>query len=379
MATLIQPKLNAPKLRRVCVFGAGSWGTILAHLACKKGGSSVSLYSHSAVEAQTLQSNRTNSRYLPDLKLHPDLVVSNDLKWCVENAETLIIAIPSTAVRKLCQDLSGFVRTDQLIIHGVKGFDPVSLQTMSEVIRHELGFVRVGALSGPNLAMEIAQGLPAAAVVASSFDEVCQAGVEILHQKAFQVQKNQNILGVEYLGALKNILALVAGLADEWAVGKNATAFALCSIQAEILKLIKQQITSHHLKLQDEVELLWGLAGFGDVFATATSLGSRNYRAGRLLARGHTVSEIQETLSQSVEGLWTLRAVMALITSPSNPPLENIKRGSDPTSASRYAQLESLASLIQIGEDGLESSDLVQAKANLITQLKLVRDKLFQL
>lgn len=350
-ATELRAPLNLEAIpaKKVCVLGAGSWGTTLAHLAIQKQMHEVTLYCHSPEEARLLKMNRVNARYLPELPLHPDLMISNDLNESVSRADILIFAVPAQAVRTLCQSLAAFVRSDQLIIHGIKGFDPTTLLTMSEIIRHELGLLRTGTLSGPNLAREIAAGLPAGAVIASNFDEVCQAGIDVFHQKRFFVEKNHNLLAVEYLGAFKNILALVAGLAEEWSVGQNATAFALCTIQGEILRLIKNQMSLRHLRLQSEVELLWGLAGFGDLFATATSPNSRNHKAGRLLAQGKNVEEIHGLLNQSIEGLWTLRAAVGFIKETHSLKNLNEKGSSNTNTASEtvsYPQLEALASAI---------------------------------
>lgn len=285
------------------ILGAGNWGTVLACLAAENA-QRVYLYDRDPKRAQEMMLHRENKRYLPGIKIPESISITTSLGEVFDHCLLVLPVVPSYAMRGFCSQFSTHVRGDHFIVHGTKGFEPKSHKRMSQVIQEETGCLRVGALSGPNLASELARGQCGASIIASSFEEVIQATQLALSSKRFRILGRMDLIGVEWIGALKNILALSSGICAEQAVGQNATAM----VMSQLLEEVAQLMTSMGADLKTVISL----AGFGDIIATSTSPLSRNFRAGQQLAQGKAVAAIEEDLAMTVEGFNTLKAAQEM-------------------------------------------------------------------
>lgn len=289
----------------VAVVGGGSWGTTLAVLA-SRAGRAATLLVRDPEAARRLTEERRNARYLPDLVLPGRLRVTADPEVACRHAALCLLAVPTTAVRERARSLRPLLGR-ATVVSAAKGLERGTLARMTEVVVQELGEAarpRVGALSGPNLAREIAAGKPAATVIAGiDGDRVRRAG-SLLQSPAFRVYANDDVVGVEMGGALKNVIAIGAGIGDGLGAGDNAKAAFLTRGLAEIARLGVAS-GAHPLTFA-------GLAGLGDLVATCESPLSRNRTLGQLLAEGKRLPEIQASLGQVTEGVETTRAARAL-------------------------------------------------------------------
>lgn len=290
-------------MKTIGILGAGNWGTVLAILAAKQV-TTVYLYDRDESRITEMQNTRENKRYLPNVSLPSQITITSDLEKIFGECRLIVPVIPSGGFRQFTRTYSRFASGDHLVVHGTKGLEPTTHKRMSEILREETSCLRVGALSGPNLAIELSQGFPGATVVASHFDEVIEATQAAFSSPQLRVYGNHDLVGVEWAGALKNILAIAAGILHELNFGQNALAMVLTRGMAEISRLITA-MGAHS-------STLLGLAGIGDVIATCTSPLSRNFRAGQLMAQGRTPREIEEALTMTVEGLNTIRVAIEL-------------------------------------------------------------------
>lgn len=287
----------------VGVLGAGNWGTVLAILASRQV-ANVYLYDRDPDRTREMTASRENKRYLPNVRIPEKIRITSELVEVFGECRLVIPVIPSHAFRRFAQQYAPYARGDHFVVHGTKGLEPGTHKRMSEIIIEETSCLRVGALSGPNLAAELAQGQPGATVISSRFDEVIQASMQALSSSQLRVYGNNDLVGVEWAGALKNILAIAAGMLNEMGFGQNALAMVLTRGIAEISRLITA-MGAHS-------STLLGLAGIGDVIATCTSPLSRNFRAGQMLARGKDSAMVEQELAMSVEGLNTIKVAMEL-------------------------------------------------------------------
>ena len=302
---MISAHATGEQVKSIGILGAGNWGTVLSILAAKQV-TNVYLFDRDQARVAEITTTRENKRYLPGIRLPDCVVVTNSLEQVFKECRLILPVIPSGAFRKFAQDYSRYVEGDHLLVHGTKGLEPGTHKRMSEILSEETSCLRVGALSGPNLAMELAKGQPGATVVSSRFDEVIEETQKALSSTLLRVYGNHDLVGVEWAGALKNILAIAAGILHEMGFGQNALAMVLTRGLAEISRLITA-MGAHS-------STLLGLAGIGDVIATCTSPLSRNFRAGQLLAKGHQPSEIERELAMTVEGLNTIQVAIELAT-----------------------------------------------------------------
>ncbi len=292
------------KQRPACVLGAGSWGTVIASLLAENG-REVRLYARKEDAAHRIHTTRENEVYLPGMMLPRSVRVTSSLQVALDSVELLVMAVPARAVKETAQKLVGLIPTDAYVVSASKGFEPETLETMTGVLARELGESHIlGALSGPNLASEIAAGQPAAAVLACAEEEASVVLQEAFTCLNFRTYTSKDVLGVELCGALKNVLALSAGMLAELGYGANSQAALLTRGLAEMTRL-GVKMGAHPLTFQ-------GLAGMGDVLATCSSSLSRNYRAGRMAARGLNAEAIRKAIGQAVEGLATAEAACQL-------------------------------------------------------------------
>jgi glycerol-3-phosphate dehydrogenase (NAD(P)+) len=288
---------------RVAVIGAGAWGTTLAILIGKV--EPVALIAHDEAAAARIGAVRENERRLPGIRL-PDAVSVSSESAILASAELVVFAVPSTHLRSVVARVAGALPEDADVLSVVKGIEAGTLLRMSEVIADAGGISprRIAALSGPNLASEIARGLPASAVVAAEDDELADRIVERVGRREFRLYVNRDILGVELCGALKNILAIAAGAADGLGFGDNGKAGLITRGLAEMTRL--------GIAAGANPLTFAGLAGVGDVIATCGSTLSRNHRLGEELAKGRRWEEIEAALPGVAEGAYTVDAALAL-------------------------------------------------------------------
>jgi len=295
---------QVPDRPRIAVIGAGSWGTTLASVT-SRAGRTVSLHVREATRAADLRSSRRNERYLPDVTLPESLHITSDLAETCAGAELILLVVPSQTMRATARALAPLVK-DAILVSAAKGLERGTLKRMTEIIREEIGDAaneRICALSGPNLAVEIAAGQPAATVIAGP-DPAAERARDLLMTNTFRCYTHDDTIGVEMGGALKNIIAIGAGIGDGLGVGHNATAAFITRGVAEIARL-GTAVGANPLTFA-------GLTGIGDLIATCASPLSRNHQVGRRLATGQTLAEIEASMTQVAEGIFTTEAATAL-------------------------------------------------------------------
>ncbi|WP_274364495.1 NAD(P)H-dependent glycerol-3-phosphate dehydrogenase [Paenibacillus thermotolerans] len=291
---------------KATVLVAGSWGTALASVLAENG-VDVVVWSRNAAQVQEINERHTNERFLPGAQLPQCLRATTDAEEAVKHGETLIIVAPSSAMREVARMMKPYVKPEQLIIHATKGFETETLKRMSVVLSDELTQIDPGGivvLSGPSHAEEVIRRCPTTVVVASESKDNAEAAQDLFMNSYFRVYTNPDVLGVELGGALKNIIALGAGMSDGLGFGDNAKAALLTRGLAEISRL-GGAMGAHMMTFA-------GLAGLGDLIVTATSRHSRNWRAGSLLATGMALHEVLESLGMVVEGVRTTKAAVSL-------------------------------------------------------------------
>lgn len=289
---------------RVAVVGAGAWGTTLAVLVGRV--EPVVLLAHDAEAASRIDRPRENTRRLPGVTLPDAVQVTADPTVLAGASDLVIFAVPSAHLRATVERLAPHIAPTADLLSVVKGLERGSLLRMTEVIASAGGFAprRLAALSGPNLAGEIARGLPASAVVAAEDPMLADRIVERLGRREFRLYVNSDVLGVELCGALKNVLAIAAGAADGLGFGDNGKAGLMTRGLAEMTRL--------GVAIGANPVTFAGLAGVGDVIATCGSTLSRNHRLGEELAKGRSWAEIEAALPGVAEGAYTVDAAIAL-------------------------------------------------------------------
>jgi glycerol-3-phosphate dehydrogenase (NAD(P)+) len=269
--------------------------------------SEVTLWARTAEEAERLDSERENSRFLPSMRFPSSLRVSCSLAEALRDCSLLLLVVPSQTMRSNLRQIREYLNPQAVIVSATKGLELGTGKRMSEVIREELASTfgpRVCVLSGPNLAREIAQGMPASAVVAAQDDEVARQVQDTLNSPTFRVYTSSDVIGVEYCGALKNIIALGAGISDGLGFGDNSKAAFMTRGLAEITRI--------GVAAGANILTFSGLAGLGDLVATCSSRLSRNHHVGEELAKGKRLAEIQQSMASVAEGVWTTQAALQL-------------------------------------------------------------------
>jgi len=286
------------------VIGAGQWGTTLALHLARRG--PVTLLARDEEQARQLIGERRNSRYLPDISLPVEIEITADPAALASASELVIFAVPARAMRTSAERVRGSLYDDAVLLSVAKGLEEGSLDRMTQVLADVLPDAkgRIGVMSGPNLALEIARGLPASAVIAAEDEEVSRKASEIIGTRSFRVYRNPDVTGVELCGALKNVIAIAAGAAEQLGFGDNGKAGLITRGLAEMTRL-GMAAGAHPLTFA-------GLAGLGDVIATCYSALSRNHALGVELAKGRKWTEIEGTLAGVAEGAYTVEAALAL-------------------------------------------------------------------
>ena len=283
----------------VCVVGTTSWGTTLANIAAQNG-HIINLLSRTKIEAERLNYDRTNERFFPGVKFPDNLQVTSNVKEAFSSAELVFIAVPSYAFKENLYSIKDFVRNDAYVVSATKGLDSITFKRMTELLQDGLNsdfHGKICALSGPNLAKEIMLGKPSSTVVASKTIQFSVAVQNMMNAEKFRVYTSDDVVGVEFGGALKNIIALGAGICDGLSLGDNAKAAFITRGLFEISRLAVQ--------LGANPMTIAGLAGMGDLIATCASKLSRNHFVGEQLALGRSIDEINKSLGQVAEGFYT--------------------------------------------------------------------------
>ena len=286
-------------LNKVAVLGGGSFGTVLANLAASNG-FNVSLWVRDSDQALRINSEGANTSYHPELKLSENIVASDNLNEVLENAEIIFIATPSIIFENIVDRMSKFIDPDSLVISCTKGILDDPYRSLSEIISSKLSN-KIGVLSGPNLAKEIAEHKLAGTVIASSDEDLLIAVKSILSSKHFKIYSSKDMQGVELAGALKNIYAVICGMAESLEVGENAIGLILTRSMAEMSRFAVA-------KGANPITFL-GLSGMGDLVATCMSNLSRNYQLGFNIGSGMTLLEAKNKVGQVAEGVRTLEIV----------------------------------------------------------------------
>jgi glycerol-3-phosphate dehydrogenase (NAD(P)+) len=291
---------------KVCVMVAGSWGTALATVLADNG-NQVSLWTRDPAHAADINATRVNRRFLPDAALPSNITATSSVEEAVKGAHAVLLAPPSGAMREVTRQIQPWITGDTLIIHATKGFEVGTLKRMTEVIAEELPHTdpkKIVVLSGPSHAEEVIRRSPTTVVVAAQCADSAEKAQDLFMNSSFRVYTNPDVTGVEISGALKNIIALGAGLSDGLEFGDNAKAALITRGLAEIARL--------GLAMGANPLTFAGLAGVGDLIVTCTSKHSRNWRAGYLLAQGNSVDEVLASMGMVVEGIKTTKSAYAL-------------------------------------------------------------------
>ncbi len=284
---------------KVAVLGGGSFGTVLANLAASNG-FNVSLWVRDSDQALRINSEGANTSYHPELKLSDNIVASDNLNEVLINASVIFIATPSIIFEQIVERISEFIDSDSFIISCTKGVLDNPFRSLSEIINLKLKN-KIGVLSGPNLAKEIAEKKLAGTVIASSDEDLLNLVKSILSSKHFKIYSSKDMQGVELAGALKNIYAIICGLAESLDVGENAIGLILTRSMAEMSRFAVA-------KGANPITFL-GLSGMGDLVATCMSNLSRNYQLGFNIGSGMTLMEAKNKVGQVAEGVRTLEVI----------------------------------------------------------------------
>ena|SRR5260221_5086464 len=285
---------------KITVLGAGAWGTALARLLCD-GKNPVTLWGHDAKHLDEMRRSRRNERYLPGIELPGDLQLEENLAGAVNGADVIVVAVPSKAFREVARSLAGF---SGIIVSVTKGIEHQSSLTMCGVLAELSPKAKLAALSGPSLAPEVARGIPSAIVAAS--DDAATAAVvqQLFHRPTFRVYTSNDLAGVELGGALKNVVAIAAGVCDGLGFGDNSKAALVTRALTELRRL--------GVACGAQPETFSGLSGLGDLMVTCFSKLSRNRGFGERLGRGETVAEIASSMVSVAEGYPMARSAYEL-------------------------------------------------------------------
>ena len=287
----------------ISVIGAGSWGTALA-LLLYKNGHKVTVWSIMKDEIEMLQREHEHKEKLPGVKLPEDMEFTTDLEKALTGKDVLVLAVPSPYTRSTSHSMAPFVKEGQIIVNVAKGIEEHSLLTLSQIIEEEIPQAEVAVLSGPSHAEEVGRGIPTTIVVGARKQETAEYLQNIFMNEVFRVYISPDVLGIELGAALKNVVALAAGIADGLGYGDNTKAALITRGIAEIARL--------GTAMGGKAETFSGLTGIGDLIVTCASMHSRNRRAGILIGKGYSMEEAMAEVKMVVEGVYSAKAAMEL-------------------------------------------------------------------
>ena len=290
-------------MEKIAVMGAGSWGTALAILLAKKG-HHVTLWCYLESEKEQLESVRENLNYLPGVPIPQNIIITNDYKEAIVNNEIIVIAIPSKFLRSNMEQFSPYLTPRHLVVNVSKGLENHTLLRMSQVIEETAPQCPVAVLMGPSHAEEVARDIPTACVSSSRSQKIAERVQDLFMTPTFRVYTNPDLIGVELGGAIKNVIALAAGVVDGLGYGDNTKAALMTRGMVEITRL--------GLAMGADIQTFNGLTGIGDLIVTCTSMHSRNRRAGILIGKGKSLDEALNEVQMVVEGVHSAKAVYEL-------------------------------------------------------------------
>lgn len=300
-------------MSEIAIMGAGAWGTALSIVAGRSGNHRVRLWAHEKEVRESIEARHVNDLFLPGQAIPESVHVSNDLAEALRGAEIVVSVMPSNHCRRLFESMRPFLRPEMLFVSATKGLEDGSLSRMTEVITQVLGAdrnfaLRIGAMSGPSFAKEVARGDPTAITIASSDMELSQTVQQALSDPRFRLYTNQDVVGVELGGSLKNVIAIAAGVCDGLGFGHNSVAALITRGLAEMTRLV--------VACGGQRETMSGLAGLGDLVLTCTGGLSRNRSVGVELGRGRQLPDIIAGMHGMVaEGVLTTNAAVGLAKS----------------------------------------------------------------
>ncbi len=287
----------------ISVIGAGSWGTALAVLL-HRNGHHVTVWSIVEAEIEMLKTEREHKDKLPGVKLPEDMEFTTDLQAAVEGKDVLVLAVPSPYTRSTSHNMRPYVKGGQLIVNVAKGIEEKTLLTLSQIIEEELPQAEVAVLSGPSHAEEVGRGIPTTIVVGAKKKVTAEYLQNVFMNEVFRVYISPDVLGIELGAALKNVVALAAGIADGLGYGDNTKAALITRGITEIARL--------GVAMGGRFETFCGLTGIGDLIVTCASMHSRNRRAGILIGKGYTMQQAMDEVKMVVEGVYSAKAAMGL-------------------------------------------------------------------
>ncbi len=290
-------------MKKVAVIGSGSWGTALA-VMLQKHGHDVVIWSRRQDAVEQMEKERENKEYLPGVLLPEGLKFTAEREEAVKKAEIIILSVPSKAVRQTANDFAPYLNANQVLVNVAKGLEESSLKRLSQVIQECVPQCQVCVLSGPSHAEEVAREIPTTCLIASENAEMAKMVQCEFMNPRFRLYTNTDMVGVEMGAALKNVMALAAGISDGLGFGDNTKAAIMTRGIAEMSRL--------GIEMGGKLETFAGLSGIGDLIVTCTSMHSRNRRAGILLGQGKTLAETLAEIKMVVEGVNTVQAAYTL-------------------------------------------------------------------
>lgn len=290
-------------MAKVSVIGAGSWGTAIANLLGVNG-HDVTVWSHREEEARLLAQKRENVSKLPGVRLSERIRFTGDLETAVKDRELLVLAVPSRAVRSTARRMAAYTKQEQIIVCLAKGIEESTLMILTDVIEQEIPGIRAAVLSGPSHAEEVGRRIPTTVVAGAKDRRTAERIQNVFMDQVFRVYTSPDMLGIELGGALKNVIALAAGVADGLGCGDNTKAALITRGIAEMSRL--------GVAMGGHIETFNGLTGTGDLIVTCASVHSRNRRAGYLIGQGKTMQEAMDEVRMVVEGVYSAKAAKTL-------------------------------------------------------------------
>lgn len=289
-------------MAEIGIIGAGSWGTALAVLLANNG-HQITIWSAVENEVMMLKKDR-ELKNLPGVKISDSTKITGDLETAIKNKDILILAVASAYTRKTAYKMKEFIKEGQIIVNVAKGIEEQTLKVLSEVIEEELPQADVAVLSGPSHAEEVGKGIPTTCVVGAHTKKSAEYVQNIFMSPVFRVYTSPDMLGIELGAALKNVIALAAGIADGLGYGDNTKA-------AIITRGIKE-ISRLGMVMGGRSQTFSGLSGIGDLIVTCASMHSRNRRAGILIGKGYNMKEAMQEVNMVVEGVYSAKAAFEL-------------------------------------------------------------------
>lgn len=286
-------------MAKIGMVGAGSWGTAISKLAADNG-HQVTVWSILESEIEMLEKEHEHKDKLPGVLLPDSIQYTNSIQDAIEGKDVCVIAVPSPFTRNTAKMMAPYVKKGQIIVNVAKGIEEKTLMTLSEIIKQEIPAADVAVMSGPSHAEEVGRKLPTTVVVGADTRRTAEYIQSIFMSRFFRVYTSPDILGIELGGALKNVIALAAGMADGLGCGDNTKAALITRGIAEITRL--------GVAMGGKAETFAGLTGIGDLIVTCASMHSRNRRAGILIGQGKTMQEAMDEVKQVVEGVYSAKA-----------------------------------------------------------------------